>query len=77
MITLQKSKSKLAMDSWSSYGILITRSLGSGKTNALFNLPKQQNDINNKVILLIRFIYVLRVQMKQNMNMFEEHKEIN
>ena len=44
---------------------------GSGKTNALVNLIKQQdNDM-----LLIKFIYILRIQIKQNINIILKKKE--
>ena len=41
------------------YRILIIQGSGSGKTNSLFNLINQQ---------LIKFIYILKIQMKQNIN---------
>ena len=41
------------------YRILIIEGSGSGKTNSLFNLINQQ---------LIKFIYMLKIQMKQNVN---------
>ena len=41
------------------YRILIIEGSESGKTNSLFNLINQQ---------LIKFIYMLKIQMKQNIN---------
>ena len=44
---------------------LITGGSGSGKTNALLNLIKSKMMM---IILLIKIIYMLRIQMKQNIN---------
>ena len=44
------------------YKILIIRGSGSGKTNSLFN----QILISNQI--LIQFIYILKIHMKQNIN---------
>ena len=41
------------------YRILIIRGSGSGKTNSLFNLINQ---------ILTKFIYMLQIPMKQNIN---------
>ena len=41
------------------YRILIIRGFGSGKTNSLFNLINQ---------ILTKFIYMLQIPMKQNIN---------
>ena len=43
------------------YRILIIGDSGSGKLNSLFNLINHQSDIN-------KFIYVLKILMKQNTN---------
>ena len=43
------------------YRILIIGDSGSGKINSLFNLINHQSDIN-------KFIYVLKILMKQNTN---------
>ena len=47
--------------------ILITGSSGSGKTKALFNLIKQQDDDDYIVIdnIQLYVTYMLRIQMKQ------------
>ena len=45
--------------------ILITRGCGSLKSNALLNFIKQQDDDNYSAI---DEIYMLRAQMKQNIN---------
>ena len=53
LMMLQKKKkrpkttwSKLALNSWSSYRILIIGVSGSGKINSLFNLINQQPNID-------------------------------
>ena len=46
--------------------ILIIGGSGSGKTNALLTLIKNRMMIT--VILLVKFIYKLRIQMMQNIN---------
>ena len=46
--------------------ILIIGGSGSRKTNALLNFIK--NKMMIIVVLLIKFIYMLRIQMKQNIN---------
>ena len=44
--------------------MLITGGSGSGKTNALLNLIREQDMMH----LLTRFIYMLKTLMKQNIN---------
>ena len=44
------------------YRILIIGSSGSGKSNTLLNLIKNQPDIDNK------YIYMQKMHMKQNIN---------
>ena len=44
------------------YRILIIGGSGSGKTNSLFNLINHQPDI-------IKIIYMLKIHMKQNINL--------
>ena len=46
------------------YRILIVGDSESGKTNALLNMIK--NKIMIIIVLLIKFIYMLKIQMKQN-----------
>ena len=46
------------------YRILIVGGSGSGKTNALFNLINNQPGSQ----VLIKYIYLLKIHMKQNIN---------
>ena len=49
------------------YRISIIGDSGSGKTSALLNLIKK-NKIIMIIVLLIKFIYMLKIHMEQNIN---------
>ena len=58
-----------------SYRMLIGSASGSGKTNTLLYLIRQQNDDDHKIIDKL-YLYILWIQMNQNINILLKNAKI-
>ena len=58
-----------------SYRMLIGSASGSGKTNTLLYLIRQQNDDDHKIIDKL-CLYILWIQMNQNINILLKNAKI-
>ena len=78
IIFQKKTRKKIIQKCWKTpnhpYRILIIGGCGSGKTNALFDLIKKQDDDVYKIA--DKLIDMLKINMKQNMNILSKNVKI-
>ena len=78
IIFQKKTRKKIIQNYWKTpnhpYRILIIGGCGSGKTNALFDLIKKQDDDVYKIA--DKLIDMLKINMKQNMNILSKNVKI-